>query len=427
MTYPPAGPRGPQFQPPQPHGHYPGPQQPRPQPAPGPYPGQPWPPRPQYGPPGPPPPPRRNTAALVVVLVLGLLMALTVGFLVARWQGWLPGAQPAPTAPSGPNEQQPPGEDPGGLSGTVLGAGSSLAAPAMDAFGPSLQTAHPQLTFEYQPVGSGAGRELLLAGDAQFALSDQALSPDQAETAPQCVPIHLPLLATPVVVAFNLPGVLELRLDATVLSGIYQGVINNWAHPAIAVLNPDVALPQLAITPVHRSDTNAVNLMLSEWLATQDWPHQPDAEWPAAANAGIPVSSSTAVLTALETPGSIGYLLRPATQSGLAYAQLGDGYTFIDPAAEEVTEVLAASPRADQGRSPQDLVINIDPATEGVYPLVHLNYLILCTTGDAAGTVAGIFEWALEPAGQQAFGSAGAAPLPQELADEVGETLAAIG
>jgi len=57
-----------------------------------------------------------------------------------------------------------------------------------------------------------------------------------------------------------------------VLSGIYRGTITSWNAPALAALNPGVALPDLPIVAVHRSDGAGNNFVVTSYLTKADPP-----------------------------------------------------------------------------------------------------------------------------------------------------------
>ena len=56
-----------------------------------------------------------------------------------------------------------------GVSGTISGAGSSAQAAAVDAWKAGFESANPDATVNYDPVGSGGGREQFLSGAVAFA------------------------------------------------------------------------------------------------------------------------------------------------------------------------------------------------------------------------------------------------------------------
>ena len=119
----------------------------------------------------------------------------------------------------------------------------------MDAWKTNFASANQGATVQYSPDGSGAGRKAILDGSAQFAGSDAYLKDEElASSKTQCGPdgaIDIPVYISPIAVAFNLPGVTELNLDAATVAKIFRGEIAKWNDPAIAALNPDAKLPDL--------------------------------------------------------------------------------------------------------------------------------------------------------------------------------------
>ena len=104
------------------------------------------------------------------------------------------------------------------VSGTLIGAGASSQAAAMQAWQAGFQEANPDATVEYDPVGSGGGRETFLAGGSDFAGSDAYMDDeDYAASIERCAgdqgAINLPHYISPIVVAYNLPDVPELNLS----------------------------------------------------------------------------------------------------------------------------------------------------------------------------------------------------------------------
>src|SRR6185437_4911257 len=65
--------------------------------------------------------------------------------------------------------------------------------------------------------------------------------------------------------AYNIGGIAhgKLVLDGQVLANIFLAQITNWSDPAIAALNPDIALPSAKITVVHRSDGSGTTFNFS--------------------------------------------------------------------------------------------------------------------------------------------------------------------
>ena len=108
-------------------------------------------------------------------------------------------------------------------------------------------TQHPKAQVQYASVGSGAGRGGLLAGATQFAGSDAFLKDEELQQSQEtCGPdgaINISAYISPISIAFNLPGIAELNLDASTISKIFRGEIRSWQDPALTALNPEVQQP----------------------------------------------------------------------------------------------------------------------------------------------------------------------------------------
>ena len=118
------------------------------------------------------------------------------------------------------------GEATAEVSGTLVGAGSSAQAAAMQGWQAGFQEANPDATVEYDPVGSGGGRETFLAGGTDFAGSDSALKEEEyTASIERCAgdqgAINLPHYISPIAIPYNLPS-LEgetLNLSPEVIAG----------------------------------------------------------------------------------------------------------------------------------------------------------------------------------------------------------------
>ena len=140
------------------------------------------------------------------------------------------------------------------LTGTLVGAGASSQQSAQEAWTTAFQTANPDVSIEYDPAGSGAGRDTFIAGGSAFAGSDRAFNDEEVAAGEfaACVPdtgiIEIPAYISPIAVVFNLDGIDTLNLDAPTIAGIFNGSITTWNDDAIASQNPDADLPDTAIT-----------------------------------------------------------------------------------------------------------------------------------------------------------------------------------
>ena len=324
-----------------------------------------------------------------------------------------------------------PEESASSLSGNLVGAGASSQDAAQQAWIAAFQTANPDVTIDYDPSGSGAGRETFLEGASDFAGSDRAFNDEEigaggfAKCAPDTDIVELPVYISPIAVIFNVEGVDTLDLDAATVAGIFAGTITQWNDPAIAEQNPDATLPDQAITPVHRSDDSGTTENFTDYLAAaapEVWTYEPDGVWPI--EGGEAAQGTSGVVDAVTNgTGTIGYAdASRAGDLGTVSIKVGDEYVAYSP--EAAAAVIDASPLAE-GRSEGDLAIEVDHATEeaGVYPIVLVSYLLGCqeyAESENVELVKSYFSYIASPEGQdEAAAAAGSAPISDSLREQV--------
>lgn len=325
----------------------------------------------------------------------------------------------------------------GTVSGTLNGAGSSAAGSAQEAWIAAFQTANADVTINYDPSGSGAGRESFLSGAVAFAGTDSVLSDDElAMQSPLCVAeagyFEVPVYVSPIAVIYNVEGVDALNLAPTTIAGIFKGDITNWSDAAIAADNPGLTLPDLAITAVHRSDDSGTTKNFSDYLAQtagEVWDAEVGDAFPYSSGEGA--SGTSGVVDAVTNgTGTIGYAdSSKAGDLGTANIKVGDEWVGHNP--EGSAAIVGLSPRIE-GRSDTDMAVSIDRtiAESGAYPLVLVSYLIGCNDyqDDAVGALVNAYASYLTSAEGQstAADAAGSAPISGAVLDEAATITAAI-
>jgi phosphate transport system substrate-binding protein len=314
------------------------------------------------------------------------------------------------------------------LSGTLNGAGSSAQEAAQGAWQSGFQTANSDVTVNYDPVGSGGGREQFLAGGVDFAGSDSYLADDElAKSKTTCngqTAIEVPDYVSPIAIVYNLAGVDKLQLSAKTAAGIFSGKITKWNDPAIKADNPGATLPGDHITPVHRSDESGTSANFTDWLSKAGegaWTAEPDSVWPIKGGEGA--QGTSGVIDAVKNgKGTIGYA--DDSQAGdLSKASIKVGSAYVAPSADGAAKVLDLSKRVS-GRASNDMAMDIDRTTteSGAYPLLLASYLIACPTYKdkaKADLVKGYLSYIVSSDGQAAAAkTAGSAPLSSSLAQE---------
>ncbi|WP_029291644.1 phosphate ABC transporter substrate-binding protein PstS [Cellulomonas sp. HZM] len=311
------------------------------------------------------------------------------------------------------------------LKGELNGVGSSAQEKAMDAWRAGFQQANPDVTVNYDPQGSGAGRTQFIQGAADWAGSDSAMKPEELEQAKAACgsdAIDVPVYVSPIAVVFNLDGVTSLNLSSDTIAKIFAGKITKWDDEAIKADNPDAKLPSTAITPVHRADGSGTTKNFTDYLnktASDVWTNEAADDWPL--QGGESGTGTSGLIQAVQGgKGTIGYADESAAGTlGKVSIKVGDA--FVAPTAEAAAIALDKSPR-DTTRGANDIVVNVDRTTTeaGAYPLILVSYGIACSTyKDAAKAdlVKGLLGYIVSSEGQQAAkAAAGSAPLPDALA-----------
>lgn len=323
-----------------------------------------------------------------------------------------------------------PNEPASTLEGTLDGAGSSAVGAGMDVWRAEFQTANPDVTVNYDPSGSGAGRDAFLAGGVDFAGSDRAFNDEEvaaggfAACAPDSGVVQLPLYVSPIAVIFNLEGVDSLNLDAETIANIFSGEITTWNDEAIASQNEGVELPDSNITAVHRSDDSGTTENFTDYLAQaapDAWKYEADGVWPL--KSGEAAQGTSGVVDAVTNGvGTIGYAdASRAGDLGTVSVKIGDEYVPFTP--EAAAAVVDASPFIE-GREDFDLSLELDRTPDdGAYPVVLVAYLLACETyedADKAALVKEFFSYMASEEGQKAVAEgAGSAPISSKLFDRV--------
>ncbi|MGI8987017.1 MAG: phosphate ABC transporter substrate-binding protein PstS [Nocardioidaceae bacterium] len=314
------------------------------------------------------------------------------------------------------------------LSGTLNGGGASSQEAAMEAWRAGFQEAtNPDVTVNYDPVGSGGGREQFISGGFTFAGSDSYLEGEELAGAEErCggTVVEIPSYISPIAVIYNLPDVDTLNLAPEVVAGIFAGEITAWDDPAIAEDNPDAELPDLKINPVHRSDESGTTGNFTSYMdatASDVWTFGETEVWPDVG--GEAAAQTSGVVSAVEGgEGSVGYA--DASQAGeLGTAAIGVGEEFVEYSPEAAAAVVDASEQVE-GRGDTGLVYDLarDTTEEGVYPIVLVSYHIACLEYEEeldAELTRAFLTYVISPVGQDAAAeNAGSAPISDTIQEQ---------
>ncbi|MFZ0544090.1 MAG: phosphate ABC transporter substrate-binding protein PstS [Candidatus Promineifilaceae bacterium] len=290
------------------------------------------------------------------------------------------------------------GEETTMLSGELLGAGASFPAPIyLEWVAEYTSNVQPDMSINYQSIGSGGGVEQFIGQQTDFGASDAFLTDEElaaATDARGCEPVHIPTVFGAVSIGYNLDGVDGLTLSGPVLADIFLGNITSWDDPAIAELNAGVDLPSEDIIVAHRSDGSGTTSIFTTYLSSvsDEWANNVGAgkevEWPAPSSVGGEKNDGVAAQIQ-QNPGAVGYIeLSYALTNGIPVADM------VNDDGNAVTPTLESTAAAADGISiPDDLRFNILNVGGEGYPIAGATWLLAWTCGYDDGTTAALKDW----------------------------------
>ena len=309
------------------------------------------------------------------------------------------------------------------------GAGASFPAPLYQTWFKGLNEKYPNLQVTYQSVGSGAGVRQFTGGTVDFGASDVAMKDEEIAKIPEDKGVMLlPMTAGSVVLAYNLPGVNELKLSREVYTDILLGKITKWNDAKIAKDNEGVTLPDTNITVIHRADGSGTTGVFTKHLSavSPEWKEKVGAgktvEWPT----GVGGKGNEGVTAQIkQTEGSIGYIeYGYAKNNDVPFAALQnkDG-EFVVPTDESASKTLSAV------ELPENLRAFIeDPDGAESYPIVTYSWILAYKKYDnpaKAKAMEAMIEYGLTE-GQKVSKELGYVPLPEDVVQKVAAAADAI-
>jgi phosphate transport system substrate-binding protein len=311
---------------------------------------------------------------------------------------------------------------------TINGAGATFPFPLIDVWRVEYQKVKPNVSINYQSIGSGGGVKQFTEKTVDFGASDAPLSKSEQRSAKGAV--HIPETIGSVVVAYNIPNFPNkgLKLSGPVIADIFLGKITKWNDPKIQTMNPRVSLPSNNIVVIHRSDGSGTTFVWTDYLSkvSSEWSNKvgksKSVPWPI----GIGAPGNEGVANAIKgTQNTIGYIelaYALTTQMSYAYLQNQAG-KFIEPSISSTKSAVSASasnlPKGDQSWESVSLV-NAPGADS--YPIASFSYLLLykelstnpSIDGTKAKALVDFISWAITD-GQKFADKLGYVPLPDQV------------
>ena len=303
----------------------------------------------------------------------------------------------------------------------VTGAGASFIYPVMSKWSSDYKGATGKQV-NYQSIGSGGGIAQIKAATVDFGSSDAPLKPEELAKYGLA---QFPSVIGGVVPIINVAGIAPgaLKLDGATLADIFLGRIGKWNDPAIAALNPGLALPDQKITVVHRSDGSGTTFNFVNYLSkvSPEWKTKvgegTSVQWPT----GVGGKGNEGVAAYVkQIKGGIGYVeLSYALQNRLAHASLKNAAgRFVQPSEESFA---AAAASADWASSKDFFLVMTNAPGEASWPITATNFILMYRKPkDVAGArnARDYFKWVYANGDAQAR-QLDYVPLPDALVRQI--------
>jgi len=304
-------------------------------------------------------------------------------------------------------------------SGTLNGAGSTFQLTFQQAAISAYKSTSSGVTVNYDGVGSGSGRADLYSNTVNYAGSDSTIPSKEESKLNGRKVLYFPILIGPIDVAYNLPGISNLKLSPKVISDIFQAKVTTWNASEIKSINPGVNLPSTPISLAVRSDSSGTTqnftLFLQDAVGSA-WAlgSSSTIKWPSTAHAA---SGNGGVATTIKsTAGAIGYVdYATAQASGLTGASIQNkAGQFVAPST------TAASAAAAGVTVKPDLTFHAvwESTDPSAYPITYQSWDIVYATqpnATDASLLKAYLGFLLGQQGQALLDPLHYAPLPSNI------------
>ena len=307
----------------------------------------------------------------------------------------------------------------------LTGAGSTFDYPFFSKAFYVYNQKNPDVTVNYQSIGSGGGIAQFTARTVDFGATDVPMNAGELARAPGPV-LQIPATLGGAAIAYNLPGITTLHLTRQVLVDIYLGKILKWNDPQIAKLNKGVNLPDMSIIVVHRSDGSGTTYIFTDFLShvSGEWKSKvgtgKSVSWPAPSSVGAKGNEGVAGQVK-STPGAIGYVeMAYVVENSMTAAMLQNkAGKWVACTPETVAAAAASKPEV----SATNFSI-VDSAAAGAFPISGYSWVVVYKKpADRAKQLYDVLSWLVGPQGQGNAKSVDYVPLPRNVQAAAAATL----
>ncbi len=278
----------------------------------------------------------------------------------------------------------------------------------------------------YQSIGSSGGIRQINARTVTFGATDAPVKGEDLDKQGQ---VQFPAIIGGTVPIVNLEGFKpgELRITGPVMAEVFMGNITKWNDAKLTALNPGKALPDLAITVVHRADGSGTTFNWTDYLSTvsPEWLQRVGrgaaVKWPAPTSVGGKGNEGVAANVS-RTRGAIGYVeYAYVKKNNMTFLQLQNkAGRWVSP--DDLT-FAAAADGADWFSVPGMGLSIVDQRNPNAWPVSSASFIIMYkdpADKKASQEVLKFFDWAFKNGKKDAV-DLDYVPLPDALTKQIRE------
>ena len=307
----------------------------------------------------------------------------------------------------------------------ITGAGATFPFPIYAKWAEAYKK-ETGIGLNYQSIGSSGGIRQINAKTVTFGATDAPVKGEDLDKQGQ---VQFPAIIGGTVPIVNLDGFKpgELRITGLVMAEVFMGNITKWNDAKLTALNPGKALPDLAITVVHRADGSGTTFNWTDYLATvsPEWATRVGrgaaVKWPASTSVGGKGNEGVAANVS-RTRGAIGYVeYAYVKKNNMTFLQLQNkAGRWVSP--DDLT-FAAAADGADWFSVPGMGLSIVDQRNPNAWPVSSASFIIMYkepADKRASQEVLKFFDWAFKNGKKDAI-DLDYVPLPDALTRQIRE------
>jgi phosphate transport system substrate-binding protein len=307
----------------------------------------------------------------------------------------------------------------------ITGAGATFPFPIYAKWAEAYKK-ETGIGLNYQSIGSSGGIRQINARTVTFGATDAPVKGEDLDKQGQ---VQFPAIIGGTVPIVNLEGFKpgELRITGPVMAEVFMGNITKWNDPKLTALNPGKALPDLAITVVHRADGSGTTFNWTDYLSTvsPEWLQRVGrgaaVKWPAQTSVGGKGNEGVAANVS-RTRGAIGYVeYAYVKKNNMTFLQLQNkAGRWVSP--DDLT-FAAAADGADWFSVPGMGLSIVDQRNPNAWPVSSASFIIMYkdpADKKASQEVLKFFDWAFKNGKKDAV-DLDYVPLPDVLTKQIRE------